>query len=70
MAPTDRKIAYNKINTKPEDVFWCPSVNVDAFATACYDLDLQNLIRSAVGDSEYSLSRFTEIAQAVYEILR
>jgi len=21
MAPTDRKIAYNKINTKPEDVF-------------------------------------------------
>lgn len=41
--------------------------DVASFAMACSDLDLQNVIRSLLGASEYSLS-FIKIAQVVHDI--
>jgi len=45
--------------------FWCPCVDVDAFATKFFAVTLtcvlQNLIRSSAGASEYSLSVLSEL---------
>ena len=47
-----------------------PSIDVDAFATDCRDLDLwpQNLIRSSAGDQWIFSVSAIEIAQAIHEI--
>jgi len=64
----DNKIE-NKI--KLEDELWHPSVDVDAFTTACCDLDLylQNLIRSSVGASGYSLSFHWDCSSRSWDIM-
>jgi len=51
---------YHPHNSKMD---FDPTVDVDAFTTliACYDLDLQNLIRLPVGAGEYSLSVLSKL---------
>jgi len=58
------------INSPLKDGLQCPSVHMDAFATSltCCDLDLQNLVRSLAGASEYFLLSFVKIARAIHEI--